>query len=383
MIIKSFFRNKTVKIYMIILTIAISVLFILSSFISYYQNMQDELFLNRNILIVTSKNNIYDDLKKIKLINNIENKVVLLPDKTYNTIVDSQYTLTDSEGNIVDSFTSNEDGYEFKITWERLFISNFDYILVTSDKNTKNKLSKNDVSIGLPESWVKYYSDHQDLYLNKNVGFKTNEQNKLELKIVNLYNSNFPQLMVSEELYNDLIKEQKFNVYTMNILSYSESNRVIKEVNTLNDKSDYFSTAFDCSYKDFESNTINNIDNLIGILKLSSYVILFVFVILIIIIIKNLLYDLNKSTTLESKIGFSKKQIKLNVVYRLLLLLLFSTLFSVMLSLIIILIINYTFKLNIILFNGIFFLKILALVFLIALCMILLKKYWNLSKYSV
>ena len=150
---------------------------------------------------------------------------------------------------------------------------------------------------------------------------------------------------------------------------------MIKEVNTLNDKSDYFSTAFDCSYKDFESNTINNIDNLIGILKLSSYVILFVFVILIIIIIKNLLYDLNKSTTLESKIGFSKKQIKLNVVYRLLLLLLFSTLFSVMLSLIIILIINYTFKLNIILFNGIFFLKILALVFLIALCMILLKKY--------
>lgn len=375
MIVKSFFRNRIVKIYIIILTIVISSLFVLSSFINYYQKLQDELFVNRNIIIATSKEDIYKKLAKIKNLTNVKKRAVLLPDKTYNIIVDSQYTLTDSSGNVLDEYKTDEKDYEFKITWDKLFVSDFDYILVSSsDDNRDYDLNDNEILIGLPTIWKDYFSEYPEFYLNKNVGFKTTSGEQIEFKIIDLYESHFPQLIVSSALYDKLIKQQSFNTYIMNALSYSESNDIVKKINTFDDNSEFFGTTFECSYEGFESNTISSIDDLIGVLKLVSYIIVFIFVILIFIIIKNLLSDLNKNVQLEKKLGFSKKRIKINIAIRLLSLLIGSACLSLILSLIIVFAINCIFKLDIILFNYQFFIKIYLIVCLITILTVFFKK---------
>lgn len=161
----------------------------------------------------------------------------------------------------------------------------------------------------------------------------------------------------------------------MNALSYSESNDIVKKINTFDDNSEFFGTTFECSYEGFESNTISSIDDLIGVLKLVSYIIVFIFVILIFIIIKNLLSDLNKNVQLEKKLGFSKKRIKINIAIRLLSLLIGSACLSLVLSLIIVFAINCIFKLDIILFNYQFFIKIYLIVCLITILTVFFKKY--------
>lgn len=374
MIIRSFFRNRIVKIYIIIMTIVISVLFILSSFVNYYQKLQDELFANRNIIIVTSKEDIYKKISKIKKVSSVEKKAVLLPDKSSNVIVNSQYTLTDTSGNVLDSFISDEEDYKYKITWEKLLVSDFDYILVSSNNEDK-KLSDSEIIIGLPSSWKDYFSEHPEFYLNKIASFKTDNDNKLEFKIVDLYDSRFPQLIVNSNVYDELLKHQTFNTYIMSVTSYSESYEIVNAIESFDDHSNYFSTTFECSYDGFESNTINNIDDLIGVLKLVSYIVLFIFIVLIVVVIRNILSDLNKNVQLEKKIGFNKIQIKNNIILRLISLLIGAACIAVIISLLTIFVINSVFNLNIIMFNYHFFIKVYLLICIITILLVIIKKY--------
>ena len=67
MLIRSFFRKKTTKIYIIILSILLSSIFILYNFVNYFREVEENIIAEHSILIVSSNNDYYDYLQKIFL----------------------------------------------------------------------------------------------------------------------------------------------------------------------------------------------------------------------------------------------------------------------------------------------------------------------------
>ena len=359
MILKSFFRNKITKVYSLIFIILFTVLLIIMSFLGYFEKIQNDLFSKRSILIIASEKDSYDVLKENQLISNIQKKVILSPDKTYNVIVDQEYVLKNSNGDTIDEHIINDKNYEYKIKWNDLIINDFNYILVSPD--TTNQLEKQEIAIGLNPTWYNYYKDYFSFSLNQKIGFKTEEEN-LEFNISNFYENLWPEILVSEDEYNELLSKQKLFVYTMNINSYSESDHIKSELekqfNGKNDK-----VILESSYLNLESTQVSNIGDLIDVLKLVSYIIIFLFFIIVFIVINNILLDFRKKSLIERKLGFSIKQIKKNNIIRLLSLYLISFIISIILSLIIIIIIKYIFHIQLIIVN----LKLLLIIFLCGL----------------
>ena len=359
MILKSFFRNRITKVYSLIFIILFTVLLIIMSFLGYFEKVQNDLFSKRSILIIASEKDSYDVLKENQLISNIQKKVILSPDKTYDVIVDQEYVLKNSNGDTIDEHIINDKNYEYKIKWNDLIINDFNYILVSPD--TTNQLEKQEIAIGLNPTWYNYYKDYFSFSLNQKIGFKTEEEN-LEFNISNFYENLWPEILVSEDEYNELLSKQKLFVYTMNINSYSESDHIKSELekqfNGKNDK-----VILESSYLNLESTQVSNIGDLIDVLKLVSYIIIFLFFIIVFIVINNILFDFRKKSLIERKLGFIIKQIKKNNIIRLLSLYLISFIISIILSLIIIIIIKYIFHIQLIIVN----LKLLLIIFLCGL----------------
>lgn len=155
MLIRSFFRKKTTKIYIIILSILLSSIFILYNFVNYFREVEENIIAEHSILIVSSNNDYYDYLQKIKNVTKIEKAIVFTPDKSYDIIVDGSYTIQDSNGNIINSYISKYDG-EYKITWNELLTSDFgDYILVRNQEQRNMNLKSDEISIVLRVLFMK------------------------------------------------------------------------------------------------------------------------------------------------------------------------------------------------------------------------------------
>ena len=155
MLIRSFFRKKTTKIYIIILSILLSSIFILYNFVNYFREVEENIIAEHSILIVSSNNDYYDYLQKIKNVTKIEKAIIFTPDKSYDIIVDGSYTIQDSNGNIINSYISKYDG-EYKITWNELLTSDFDdYILVRNQEQRNMNLKSDEISIVLRVLFMK------------------------------------------------------------------------------------------------------------------------------------------------------------------------------------------------------------------------------------
>ena len=174
MLIRSFFRKKTTKIYIIILSILLSSIFILYNFVNYFREVEENIIAEHSILIESWKNDYYDYLLKIKYVTKIEKAIVFTPDKSYDIIVDGSYTIQDSNGNIINSYISKYDG-EYKITWNELLTSDFDdYILVRNQEQRNMNLKSDEISFVLR---VPFYEEGKESYnfqqyRNQKIGFK-------------------------------------------------------------------------------------------------------------------------------------------------------------------------------------------------------------------
>lgn len=382
MIIKGFFRNKITKVFYLILSITIFAIIMLGNFITYYQKIQDDLFSKRSIIILSSSKELDNELTKIHGIKNINRRLVFSPDKTYNTIVDSKYYIYDQNGNIISSFDSNEDNYAYHISWDNLHISNFQLILVNSDKKLVNKLAYNEIKIGLMEHWYDYYNEYKQTFLNKDVGFKFKDKS-INFKLLDIYTSDWPEVMISEKLYNELITNQEIFYYTMDITSYNNSSQIINEINKLNNNDKNFNLVYETTYKNFESNQIYDMDNLIDILKIVSYIMSFLFLIIMFVVTNNILADLKKNILMERRFGYSKKISKFYILLRFVTLLLLSFLTAIILSIITLVFINLFLSINILLTNNKTLLYTMLFSFLISFFTIIIKKYWNFKKNNI
>lgn len=356
MILKSFFKNKTTKIYLVISTILIAALVLLLSFVGYFNGIIDKIYSDSTEMIIMSKQDSISKLMKNKTISNINKALVFKVNFDYDTIVKNSYTTSDSHGNVIDSYENNvPDGLE-RISYNDLL--RFDFgtnILVKCDND--NKLSIDDVSIGIDSD--SYESKRKQEYVvDHPLGFYFNNEN-IEFNVKDIYIAKRPEITISKQLYDELLEKQNIFVYTARINSYHKSSKV-----KLSLKKDDINVIYDTFYYSGESNMVYLNSNLVDILNLAIYITIILFLILTTIILKNIIHDLDRNIDLENKLGFNKKQIKFNIFKRLFSLNILSNILGVIISIVIMNLINIIFKLKLILpeFNILIVLFIIILV---------------------
>lgn len=206
-LLKSFFRKKITKVYLIILCILIISYFLLSSLIVYFTDTQNEIYSKYSEIVVINNFDIYDELSQIKDVKNIERILAFKENKDYKIFVDANYEIYDSNGNLVDS-QHNEDN---KIMWEVMEREQLeDYVLVYPASRYGYELKDDEIIIAINDFWYDSYekSSYNEI-INQKIGFFYNNQN-IEFNICDVIKVNMSSLLISDNLYNELIEKKRF-----------------------------------------------------------------------------------------------------------------------------------------------------------------------------
>ena len=318
MIYKSFFRKKTTKIYIIIFTTAILFILLLNSFITHYQDLENTFFSEKAIFVIESDNDSYKLLKKYGELTNIERVLTLKPNKDYVDVIGVRGgTISSLEGTIV---IPSSDKYQEKITWDMLETPSVNGKVIFVRDDT---LEERQIAIGIPKTNRGFVTQEMiDNTLSKKIGFYNNDKN-YEFMIDNIYFANFSEFRIASDLFDEFLKEETKYTYRAKINSYKNSSKIkvdLQKTNKLKNQS----VIVDSRYEGNEYDNLIRIGDLLMILKVATYTLMGLFIIFVFIINKNQISDLKQNIDLEYKIGYSKRQIKFNLLKRLLLIYIIS-----------------------------------------------------------
>lgn len=334
MILKSFIRKKTTKIYFVIICLIMTALTIITCFEGYFEYLKNKIYSDNSVLIVEGKKNYYDFFINNNNVKNVERTLIL---SSLNTdegpFVNCSYEIFDANGNVIEKYDSNSEN-ELSITWEDIYI---DYhtndIIVKNSKDRNKNLMEHEVEVGIRKSLYNQFEFDKSFekYIGENIKLKLNDE-QLNFQISNIYSSDKfkgPEILISEQIFNELLMQEEKYIYTMNIVNYQEVNNIIHML----EKKDLDTTfSIKTFFENGEGYQISSIYSLLGYLSLASVIFIIVFIIVLIVILKNIIIDSKKNIEIERKIGYSKFQIKLNLIYRLNILLNVSYIFSILLS---------------------------------------------------
>lgn len=318
MIIKSFLRKKDTKIYFVIITIIILVISILLSFIKYYEKIVDDIYKERSTLIIKSDNDSLPFLKKYSYLDNFKRVVFVKGNKKDSNVTNNGLTITENNNRLEKIFSYGKNQNE---------------AIVKSDET----LNDNQVVIGIPDVEYNNYSDKEIslIYENKTYTFT----------IKDIYKSKLSEIKVSSNVFNKLLSNTNYYLYTSDINSYNKSRGLINDLNS-NKNLTNVDVKIDSYFFGFESNTLYKYNDLSNVLKVITYIIIFIFIIFTIVVNNNQINDLKKNLNLEYKLGYNKLQVKLNLFKRLFLLHLLSIASSTLVLPVAILIINKLFDIT-------------------------------------
>ena len=324
-LLKSFFRKKSTKIYlMIILVINIGILLLL-----YFQNY-------------------YEDT--ITKLHNSYSYFYILSDEDYRSILNENTSLINIDDGFVLEIIQDESKYE-------------DYALELLKK------INNDVLGGIPvmRGNDSLCDDEIYLYLDK----YSLELLNTDLDSINEYNNNYFILEFNNESINLKLKEVKKGKYTSIELSNNLFNKLDKEkskflyqfqfktyINYLKDMKKIEELANDESFRYFEYNTMSNddyeyiekISNWISISNIAIIIIIFFTNFILFIVINNIVNDQKYDIKLMYVIGYNKTRILFSTLINLFLLITLSIICSNIISIVLLKLFKFPLfdKLNII-----------------------------------
>ena len=308
MILKSFYRKKSTKIYIIIMITIFSTLIAMNVINDYLKNVKYENFLERLYILLESDKDYYELLNKSQYFINI------------NEILLGEYN-----GNIIDGRYVNQNSLNNRA-------------LIYSDSS----IAENEIVIGL-EDYV-YLFNSGNINSAKYDIVELKIQNEIfNLKIKDIYKSGKrSEIKISNTLYKSLCERNDSIIYIFNVKNENEIDKAWQylvdnidgEIISLN----YETPADVETRKELEEYTF--------FLEISIYVFIGIFLIILLIINKNILADLNKNIYLEYCLGFKNKIIKFNVLSRLMSIHIVSFIISIAICLSLIEIINLFKNLN-------------------------------------
>lgn len=331
-LLKGFFRKKTTKIYLGIFVLLLSSVLILYSFSDYYKQLSDNLFSKSSYVILASKTDNYDILEKNTNVSNIERALLFKPDYSYeigNSVLTWSSFLIMSEG------IANES------------------ILILSSENLK----ENEIALGLS---FKLDETEIDIVGNK-IGI-FNEEKKMEFIVTELYESLFPEMRISNNLFQQLYKQNNLCTYKLTVENSEAADSLVKNLKKLEKKKN--GTVF-LKTKYNSEETLNNyliLERIVNSLNLACNIAIFIISIIFFSIIRNIIKDDYKSINVNILLGYTRRQIKKDSFFKIIILGLITFLIVPIISSCSLFIINKTLQLNLIIFNQILLLKIFVLV---------------------
>lgn len=302
MIIKSFIRTKSFKIYLAIITLLLLVIMLLNLGIQHLTTVSNYEYQKKSLLYYMSEKDKYDELIKNKNLINIQEVL----------------TLTNDENNI-----NLSDLFEVELS---------NTIFVYGDEINKYNLKDNEIVIKFSHNGYENNKPYFDDYIGEEVKF-TNDIEKVKLLIKKIDQADRGHIVVSKNMFNILKEKTNFYSYTAKF----ESEKKANDYYSNNEKNDDIILCLDDeSNHEYQERMKQNL----MVVKLSAVISIMVFVVVIIVVNRNIISDIKKNMELEKKLGFYNWKIKLNLLKRLFSLHFMSYLQALTLSIILIFIVN-------------------------------------------
>ncbi len=352
MIIRSFFRRTTTRIYIALLTIIIAAVCVLNSLNAFLGNQANKIYINSMRLIVSTEQDLYDVLRENENIINIRRG----------------FLLESPEDSI--QFVDEDPNFDKPLSW-----SSFSYLSLTSVTTYlgDNDLVENEIELGF--SSLDYYNStiFLDDYLGKTI---TADYQGEELKLVikKVYDAGpFPEIKISKSIYDKLEKKDNRYFYSSQIKheKFEESikNDLLKYKKEEEDKivvPHIFSQSSDGANYDI----LEKMNSQIKLLKNVTYILSAIFLIMFIIISKNIFEDLETTLKLEYMLGFNKKNIQINLIKRIFSMYIITIILSNILSTTIVFTLNNKYNLGMPVLNFNFLIIILLVILICNLLLI-------------
>ena len=244
---KRFFRKRTTRIYLIVLSIIFSLIFILSLFTNYFDNKLKDTYKNNYSLLIVSSNDYYKEIRNNKSVDEIE-EILLVKASELNAFYNFEW---DDISLICDGIANG-------------------LVIVKKDKTLNN----NEIKLGMP-------FDIDDL----------------EGNIVSKYNSIFYEVSISNDYYEKLSSNNILYSYKLSLLNTKKIDDLVSKIKD----EDYNSTVLLKSKfsSEKENNYYMNIEKIITSLKYINMFIVFISIFIIIITFRNIIKDDYEFKTLE------------------------------------------------------------------------------------
>ena len=266
MIIKSFFRKKSTILYFIIFSILFVALFLINDFIQYLVKLNDLKFKEDSYLCINSKMDLMNDITKDEWIEN-SYCILLFKYSYFEHIAENQ-------------------------------LVNYDLgsVIVYSSKDKNLSLKEHDVVIGLSE--LDYVNKKNTLSTieGEEIFFELDDQ-KIPLKIKSVVNmGQLPGIVISEKLFDSL--NNNSHHYISNIKYEKNIENLVKKYSS---NADEILVLNDSNISNY--NKKEKIKKLLDIVRIVNALFLILFIIIFLIVNRNIVSDLNLNLKFEKKNG--------------------------------------------------------------------------------
>jgi len=253
-----------------------------SSFLNYYIQQEEKIFVKNNYIIISSKNDYYDFLVKNKNIIDISKTLLFNPDNYF-------------------------DVESLGLTWGAFIVGGGtldDSIMVFSD----NTLKKNEA--------ILEYNMEQDAPYNNLVGKKIslsyNETN-VDLNIMGTSDKAQADIKISDELFIKMANFSDFFTYKITIKNLKSANNLMEKIKTLDDDSSSIVSLYNRNNglaSEFDESVIQKT---ISSISYACYICFTIISIILLVVLLNMIFDENKNIKITRLLGYNKYQIKFNL----------------------------------------------------------------------
>lgn len=298
LLLKSFFRKKSTKIYLIVIPILIISITLFSAFYKYYLSLSKSIVPYSKILIIT-REDIFEKFSS-----------------------DDDYIEVD-EGIV---FKSNDE-----IAAELYMFEELECIIVFPASKRKIELNDNEIAIGSK------FLNNLDL-INKTVKLKHNNQ-KINFKVKTIYERNFKEILISDNKFEELINKSNIFAYTLKV----KEKTIIDSLENINNfQLEEGPIIYETFNNSPDYNLWKSLKELVTWLTIISYIMIIMFSIIFLIVLRNIIIDEYKIIHTERLLGFSKNQVRKSLFLKMLCFLTVSFILSTIFSKLFIIIINIT-----------------------------------------
>lgn len=273
MILKSFFRRKSTYIYLAILTIIYFMIFLLTAIDGYLSKKCNESYQQSSLIFIESTNDYYLFMKNEKNLTNIKRCLLL---------------------SYIDGFLDKND----------LIVYDLDSKVIAY---VDDSLNDDEISI--------YLNDNT--YLNNQNEIKDNyksfielefDNNKYQFKIKKIEKDSRNYVVLSKKVFSELSNGSIYS-YTASMKDEKKENKMVKELySQIDGRVDVISAD---SMQDITQR--EKIYEYVKILNIVYYIMCLTFVLITIVINKNIISDLKYNIFIEYRLGFRKIQIIFNL----------------------------------------------------------------------